>query len=185
MDGHRLQMNMNHRYRFNSKFSLSYALYAEPQWNNVGYAAKSGSDIIFGRRDRKTIENVLSFKYNMNNFLGFTTRVRHYWSKVDYKEFFTLLPDGGLTPNTYFHDDVNQNLNLFNVDAVVTWQFAPGSFMNLVWKNAISDFDRQIDKGYFNNLGQTMDASQNNSISLKVIYFIDYATVKKKLAKKM
>lgn len=185
MDGHRIQFNMHHRYRFNSKFSLSYALFAEPQVNNVGYAARSGSDIIFGRRDRKTIENVLNFKYNMNNFLGFTTRVRHYWSKVDYKEFFTLLPDAGLAPNPNFHGDVNQNLNLFNVDAVVTWQFAPGSFMNLVWKNAISDFDRQIEKGYFYNLGETMDAEQNNSISLKVIYFIDYATVKKKLAKKV
>ena len=38
---------------------------------------------------------------------------------------------------------------------------------------------------YFYNLGETMDAEQNNSISLKVIYFIDYATVKKKLAKKV
>jgi hypothetical protein len=42
-------------------------------------------DILFSRRDRKTVSNILSFKYNFNNKSGITVRARHYWSKVEVK----------------------------------------------------------------------------------------------------
>ena len=63
---------------------------------------------------------------------------------------------------------------------VYTWQFAPGSFINIVWKNAIVDFDGHVQKNYFKNLDRTMQADENNNISLKVIYFLDYLQLKKK-----
>ena len=63
---------------------------------------------------------------------------------------------------------------------VYTWQFAPGSFINIVWKNAVEDFDGQIQRSYFKNFDKTMKADDNNNISLKVIYFLDYLQLKKK-----
>jgi hypothetical protein len=115
--------------------------------------------------------------------MGLTTRIRHYWSKVDYKEFFTLLVDGDLAKNPLFIQNKNQNVNFFNVDMVYTWQFAPGSFFNIVWKNAVFDFQDVVERNYFKNLGNTMEADQNNNISLKVIYFLDYLQLKKKKTK--
>jgi len=42
---------------------------------------------------------------------------------------------------------------------VYSWRFAPGSEINIVWKNA---------------------SAQNNSISFKILYFPDYLQLKKK-----
>jgi hypothetical protein len=168
----------NQRYRFNNKFSVSYGLNMEPQTNNVGFAAFDGNDIIFGRRNRNTIENILSFKYNFNDKMGINTRVRHYWSKVDYKEFFTLLLNGDLAKNPTFQGDVNQNVNFFNVDMTYTWEFAPGSFINIVWKNSVYDFKNLVEKNYFKNFSNTMESDQNNNLSFKIIYFLDYLQLK-------
>ena len=112
--------------------------------------------------------------------MGINTRIRHYWSKVDYKEFFTLLLNGELEKNTTFNENVNQNVNFFNVDMTYTWQFAPGSFINIVWKNSVVDFKDQIEKNYIKNFNNTMEADQNNNISFKIIYFFDALQLKKK-----
>ena len=180
----RYQLNFQQRYRFNNNFSVTHYLYAEPQTNNVGFADMDGADIIFGRRNRNTIENILSLKYNFNAKMGLTTRIRHYWSKVDYKQFFTLQQDGSLADNNSFTKNVNQNVNFFNIDMVYTWQFAPGSFINIVWKNSAFDFQNKVEESYFKNFGNTMEADQNNNLSFKIIYFLDYLDFKKWMKKK-
>jgi hypothetical protein len=111
--------------------------------------------------------------------MGLNTTLRHYWSKVDYLQFYTLLPDGRLQENNTFNQDVNQNVNFFNIDMIYTWQFAPGSFVNIVWKNAAFDFTNQVEKNYFTNFGNTTEVDHNNNLSLKVIYFLDYLQLKK------
>jgi hypothetical protein len=172
-------LNISPRYRFSQKLSVTYSLNLGPQNNNLGFAAISGDEVIFGKRDIKSVENLLSVKFSFNDKMNLNTRVRHYWSKVDNKEFFTLLDNGRLQKNTTFTDNVNQNYNAFNVDAVFTWQFAPGSFLNLVWKDAAYDFNRAVADGYFKNFNHTMKAEDNNNISVKVIYFLDYLSLKK------
>ena len=112
--------------------------------------------------------------------MGINARVRHYWSKADYKEFFTLLPDGELAKNTTYNGNPNQNVNYFNVDMTYTWEFAPGSFINIVWKNAVVDYKDQIEKSYFKNFNNTIEADQNNNLSFKIIYFFDALQLKKK-----
>lgn len=179
--GKRFEIDFFQRYRFNNKFSVSTEVEIEPQKRNVGFADISGSDIIFGRRDRSTVEASIGFKYNFNSRMGIRTTARHYWSKVEYDKFFTLQNDGSLMDNTTFSENVNQNVNFFNVDMVYTWQFAPGSFINIVWKDAGFTYSNQIQRGYFKNFGNTIDADQNNNLSLKVIYFIDYHTFRTKL----
>ncbi|HEV8284775.1 MAG TPA: DUF5916 domain-containing protein [Chitinophagaceae bacterium] len=176
----RYLLNTNQKFRFSNNFSVNYGLSLEPQTNNVGFVTISGGDIIFGRRNRNTIENILTLKYNFNDKMGLNTRIRHYWSKVDYKEFFTLLQNGDLQKNTVFNENSNQNVNFFNIDMTYTWQFAPGSFLNIVWKNAVNTFEDLVKQNYFKNFGNTVQADQNNNLSLKVIYFLDYLNLKKK-----
>lgn len=180
MDGKRLDLTFQHQYRFNNKFTLGHNLFVNPQPNNVGFAGiDSNNNIIFGLRNRSTVENVLSLKYNFSQKVWFTTRVRHYWSRADYKKFFLLLNDGELSSNTLYNENRNQNSNFFNVDALFTWQFGPGSFVNIGWKNAIEDFNRDITTGYGKNFRSILDLPQNNNFSLKVIYFLDYLQLKK------
>ena len=162
---------------------MSHRLSVNPRFNNVGFTGNSGSQIIFARRDVKSVENILSGKYNFTNMMGITVRVRHYFSSVDNKEFYALQKNGTLMPNTTFNGNTNQNVNFFNVDMVYTWQFAPGSFLNVVWKNAVYDYTNIVERSYFKNFGNTIEADQNNNISLKVIYFLDYLQLKKKKIK--
>ena len=70
--------------------------------------------------------------------MGITYRARHYLSTVDNKEFYILQSNGELASNPTNYT-ANQNVNFFNIDMVYTWQFAPGSFINIVWKNAVVD----------------------------------------------
>lgn len=176
----RYNFNFNLRYRFSNKLTISQGVSLSPQNNNTGFADIDGNDIIFGKRDIKTVENSLNIKFSFNDKMNINTRVRHYWSKVTYQDYFTLLENGKLDKNTDYTGNRDQNINFFNVDMVYTWQFAPGSFLNVVWKNAAFDFNQVVDHGYFKNLNNTMKADDNNNVSLKVIYFLDYLQLKKK-----
>lgn len=175
----RYAINFNQRFRFNDRFSIRHDLFAEPQQDNVGFADKAGPDIIFGRRDRNTIENILTFKYNFNSRMGLNTRIRHYWSKVEYSEFFTLLDDGTLEQDPGYSKNRNINDNYFNIDMVYTWQFGPGSFLNIVWKNAVYTSYDQVERNYLKNFSRTLDSDQNNNLSVKVIYFLDYLDIRR------
>lgn len=177
-----------HNYRFNPKFSIGHMLDLEPQTNNTGYATQSGNDIIFGRRDVHTIENNFSVKYSFNSKMVFTARVRHYWSKINYLELFNLQADGTLKKNTSFSGDLDPNYNEFTVDAVLNWQFAPGSFITIVWKNntnyyITTPYGALGGDNYFKNFNNTMNAPQNNNFSIKIIYFLDYWQLKSKKPK--
>lgn len=108
-------------------------------------------EIIFARRTVNTVENILSAKYNFTNKTGITFRTRHYLSTVDNKDFLTLQNDGKLKANTTFNKNTNRNVNIFNIDMVYTWQFAPGSFVNIVWKNAAFDSNNLLETNYFKN----------------------------------
>jgi Domain of unknown function (DUF5916) len=94
------------------------------------------------------------------------------------------------TPNFDYQKNRNQNYNYFTTDLVYTWQFAQGSFINVVWKNIGENFRRDFERNYFDNLNNTAkgnnynNSTQFNSLSLRVIYFLDYLTVKNRQRKK-
>ena len=174
----RYQFSFQQAYRFSRKFSIGLLIDLEPKTNEPGYADTKNSEIIFGRRNINTIENSFNIKYSFNDHMVFTTRIRHYWSEVAYKEYFTLADDGTLVKNNTYTGNADQNYNTFTVDAFYTWQFAPGSFINLVWKENATTFDGIAGRGYLKNLDNTLGSSQNNNLSFKIIYFIDYLTLK-------
>ncbi|MBA2500620.1 MAG: hypothetical protein H0V30_12895 [Chitinophagaceae bacterium] len=145
----------------------------------MGYASTLCDDIIFANRRINTTESILNLKYSFNNKMGLTLRGRHYMSAVENRKFFSLQQDGGLVDNPSFTQNADRSVNFFNIDMVYTWQFAPGSFINLVWKNAVVNSGNAVETNYFKNLGETLDADQNNNLSFKIIYFLDYLKLKK------
>jgi hypothetical protein len=184
--------------RFNNKFSVEHFLSLNPIHNNAGFAngnSDNGQDgiynantILFGRRDRMTVENRLRFKYSFNNKMFVTMRIRHYVGTVNYKEFYILNRQGGLDEipvgstaiNKYISDNrnFNNNYNIFNVDMVYSWRFAPGSEFNVVWKSASNTSEQEVINNYVKNFNHTIAAPQNNSISVKILYYIDYMQLK-------
>jgi hypothetical protein len=185
------------RYRINNKLSIFAELNVENANNSIGYAFDEIYDvdgnlqeIIFGRREIETFNNVAGVRLTFTNKMGLNIRLRQYWTKVVYEEFYKLEDNGDLGPTSYTGLDgsgnptQDNNFNAFNVDFVFFWQIAPGSFLNFVWKDAIQQEDKNTDIGFSENLGNTIRAPQVNSISLRITYFIDYLTLKRSLSKR-
>jgi Domain of unknown function (DUF5916) len=166
-------------YRFNSKLTMKFDIAYNPRPISVGYSTMIDDKPFFALREISTIENILKLKYSFTNRMGLTFRARHYTSVVSNKVFFNLNPDGTLKPNNSITGNYDRNVNYFNIDMVYTWQFAPGSFFNLVWKDSAITSSNISNNSYGENLNNTLQSSHNNSISLKVIYFLDYLSLKK------
>jgi hypothetical protein len=177
--GNSTDLLLSNQYRFNDKLTVSLSSFNSNAINDVGFAFIENDSIYFGLRKRTTVENIAGLKYNFNIKMGITVRVRHYWSKVDYDRYFSLKEDGLLTPVGMQTNKPENNANFFNVDLVYTWQFALGSFINIGWKDAGSMFNQQVGDRYYKNLGYTLKNPQANNFSLKVIYFLDYLSLKK------
>jgi hypothetical protein len=168
-------------YRFNNKLTVGLSAFVGWYDHDFGFAYVADPDSsIFGLRDRRTVENVLDVKYNFNNKMGITFRLRHYWSQVQYISFFNLKDDGDVEDIAVATQNPDDNVNYFNIDMVYTWQFAPGSFINIAWKNAGALFDQEVQEKYFQNLGNTINDPKQNTLSVKVIYYLDYLKLKRK-----
>ena len=147
------------------------------------YITSNADSVIMSLRQRRTAENVFNIKYNFNNKMALTFRLRHYWSKVSYFNFKNLKADGTTEELTYASKNPDINLNLFNIDMNYTWQIGPGSFININCKTATELYNQMVYDGYYYNLKKTLDTSQQVSFSLKVIYYLDYLNLKSKAKK--
>jgi hypothetical protein len=178
------ETSLSNNFRFNNRLSVGLSNYFEFFNREMGFAFidPAPQRVVLGLRNRRTAENVLSVKYNFNTKMGINFRARHYWSKVNYSRFFTLRRDGYLDDLSNPSRNPNLNVNLFNIDMVYTWQFAQGSFLNVGWKSASQLYDVATTQHYryYHNLRNTLDSDKANNFSVKVIYFLDYLSLKKK-----
>ena len=181
------------------RFRISDRLFIIPKWdqsfqnNSEGFAVEfrkppeSVDGIIFGNRNRKTSTSTLGIDYTMTNRIGLTFRLRHYNSKIDYNYFYELLENGrlnrlddytGIDENGISYYDINYNA--FTIDMFFRWVFLPGSELNLVWKNSIFTTDSDVATNYWNTLNNTLKNGPTNSFSLKLIYWLDTLSLRKK-----
>jgi hypothetical protein len=110
-------------------------------------------------------------------------RARHYWSMAKYLEYYTLNSNGTLNRSDY-NQNHDINFNAFTVDLQFVWYFAPGSELSVVWKNSINTQDQVVSDDYWNNLGNTLNSAQTNSFSIRMLYYLDYLSLKKALGKR-
>jgi hypothetical protein len=155
----------------------------------VGFNSLEPGSVVFARRDQQILDHTLSARYNFNPLNNITLRLRHYWTRVDFNSFYTLNDAGNLSETSYLGKTESGDLlhsltyNLFNIDLVYTWRFAPGSDLVLVWKNAITTTYNLLDLPYFGSYGDLLSAPQFNSFSLKMIYYLDYHMTRQRFGK--
>lgn len=178
------------RVRFNDNFLIVYSFDFSKNINDRGYATTVGNDIIFGERNRKTQENRIRANYTFNSFHGLSLTFRNYWSTVDYKDdLFTLEENGRLNQDSGYqvsdlNNDPNINYNTWNLDLNYTWQFAPGSFLTALYRNQLFNRDNAATDDYGDSLQTLFAQPIQNTFSLRIQYFIDYATLKNVFQKK-
>jgi len=70
------------------------------------------------------------------------------------------------------------NFNIWNLDFSYRWEFAPGSKAILLYRNSIFNLDNQSGLGYGKSLGDLFEESLRQTISLRLVYYIDYNKAK-------
>lgn len=175
-------LSLSAKYRFSNRFSAAY------NWNynydpfNYGlcnYDSLGG--IIYGGRKLYTYENVISGKYIFQKDMAITLRARHYWSTGEYVQFFLLGEHGEHLPTSY-NENNDFSSNFFNVDVVYSWIFAPGSTLSIAYKNAVNQdlFGQKFNHRFDENFKATIASPQTNTLSIKLLYFLDYNSLRKK-----
>lgn len=167
-------------YRPNDHLSFTYSFSVYNSIDDIGYATRSEGVPIFGKRDILNYTNVFSGNYIIRNDLSVGVRARHYWSRVDYSHYYELTEDGNLKPTLYadFDNSNNINYNTFNIDLLFNWEFAPGSALSVSYKNNIFDYRSDLEGNMFDNLRRLFDQTQTNTVSVRLIYYLDYNTVR-------
>lgn len=191
-DWRELTYNVSPRWRATNKLFVVYNYEQDNKIKEQGYAVPileptvDASIVLFGKRDVKTSLNTLDFQYTFNNKMGVSFRLRHYWSTVLYYEFYNLQTNGRLEPsvetglNATNESIYSTSYNAFSIDVIYKWVFAPASELSIVWKNNIFTSDNYDNLKYYANLKQTLATDQLNSVSFRLVYFLDYHSLMRK-----
>ncbi len=178
-------VSLGMRYRFGDRFSLDLQTSSHFEDNQLGYAfmRETNGEPIVGFRKNRDFTSVLSGIYNFAYRLNLTLRARHYWNKVNYASFHNVDNRGDLISRPFISGQ-DDNVNVFNVDAFLTWDFRLGSRLILGYKNWLgSDETIQFNSGqnnYLRNLSKTFDLRHGNEVTVRFIYFLDYNQLRRK-----
>ncbi len=183
-DNHYYRYELGLRYRFTDKFSLNTEFFTQYENNQIGYAflREPNDEPIIGFRHFTEKVLLLSGVYNFTSRLNLSMRARHYWNKVNYNQFFNVDSEGHYIPRSFIAGR-DENYNVFNLDAFLTWDFRLGSRIIVGWKNWLGnsyEVNGSTNTNYFSNLKRMLGASHGNELTLRFIYFLDYNQLFKK-----
>jgi hypothetical protein len=175
------------RYRVNDHWMLIYVYSKQQHVNDVGFSTfdPTSSAPVFGRRDVVSHTNVLTVAYSFNPVMSINCRFRHYWGYSKYHEFYNLQDSGELEASEFdgFGSNstswVNRNFNSFTIDCFYRWNFTPGSECIIAWKWAQIDESNEIPANLIQDINQISDIPQTGSVSLRLVYFLDYRLLTK------
>jgi len=167
------------RIRISDRFLITHYFQLDHEWHDYGYATSMNDNIIIGMRDVRRVENIFNAQYIFRQNISLSFRARHYWSTVKYKNFYILADDGNLVGNVNA-GNLDDSFNAFNIDMLFTWRFAPGSQIDIVWKNEIYSDDKLTSIPFYEDFDNTLNSPQLNSISVKLLYYLDYQYLQKK-----
>jgi len=186
-NGYGYHWRISPRWRVNDNISLRYVLSIKDKYNDIGFVTSYTSglfieppqvDYIFAKRNTNMITNVLSANYIVNNKMDMSVKLRYHMDQVENLEFKSLGDDGYLNESQYVGEH-NINYTTWTSDIAFNWWFAPGSQMSLVWKNAIDNEDNILINHWVDNVEESFNLAQQNSLSLKIIYYLDYLYLRK------
>ncbi|HUR67595.1 MAG TPA: DUF5916 domain-containing protein [Chitinophagaceae bacterium] len=170
------------RYRFSNRFSLDLSHRHEAESDYIISAGREiNNEPIVAYVDFTDITSVLAGIYNFTPRVNLTLRARHYLSRVKFNRFANVDMKGNTIPRagtTSF-----DNVNVFNVDAFLTWDFRPGSRLILGYKNWLGDEEIVTVSGknnYLRNLSGIFDLRHGNELTLRFIYFLNYNQLRHK-----
>jgi Domain of unknown function (DUF5916)/Carbohydrate family 9 binding domain-like len=185
-----LKIDLNSRYRFSDRFQITATFNRESdkgQWgfshrDTISTLVKDYNDPFIAFRKVKTNNIILGAQYNFTPRMNWTIRMRHNWTSIINRSFHKLKADGSWD-DIAFVNGRNRNFNAFNIDMFYTWDFKWGSRLTLGWKNALGGnvfLDPYKNTSYTKNLGGIFNNPHSNEVTLKIVYYLDYLSLRKK-----
>lgn len=168
------------RYRFSNKLMVILGYDYSKENNTVGYYDHlDDGEIIFEKRDINTSTVYLRSKFALNNKMTINVNTRYYWSYVDGKGFKELQNDGSLT-NIYLPEPSGQDFSSWNLDCSYSWWIAPGSQLNILYRNTSGRYEEElsrVDKNLSRNVQNLFGDKLNHTFSISLRYFLDFNRV--------
>lgn len=168
------------RYRFSNKLMVILGYDYSKENNTVGYYDHlDDGEIIFEKRDINTSTVYLKSKFALNNKMTININTRYYWSYVDGKGFKELQNDGSLT-NIYLPEPSGQDFSSWNLDCSYSWWIAPGSQLNILYRNTSGRYEEElsrVDKNLSRNVQNLFGDKLNHTFSISLRYFLDFNRV--------
>ena len=184
--GHEFRWRISPRYRVNNKISFVYVLSVKNKFSDIGYIDDflDNENIykpMLSLRNTFMITNVLKGNYIVNNKIDFSFKLRYHVDQVENLTFQEINNNGYL--ETKEIENINEsayniNYSTWTSDLALNWRFAPGSQLSLVWKNNIDNEDNILINHWRDNLEKSFNLAHENSISFKLIYYLDYLYLK-------
>ena len=181
-------IHLGFRYRFNDKFQMSTSLNDEHDRGKWAYSFRDSinstggiyNDPVIALSNVPTKNIVLSAQYGFTAKMNCNIRVRHNWTHVQNKAFYKIKQDG-YWYDVPFVEGRDRNFNAFNIDFFYNWDFKRGSRITVGWKNALGNntyFNPYNNTTYSKNLNNIFTNPHSNEVTLKVIYYLDYLSLK-------
>ena len=147
--------------------------------HQIGWAQTINADSIgMALRHRRNFEQTLRGQYLFGPNSYLTLDLRHSWNRIDNENIFHLNRDGSMKPSDAYSDPTLR-INFFNVDLKYVLWFAPGRELNLLYRASLANSDDATNLGYLQNIQSLSSLPADNFFSLRLVYFLDYAQIKK------
>ncbi len=172
-------INMRPRLRFSDRLFMIPLLEFVFTDDDHGFATIENGQPYFGRRDVTRTTAALNATYIFTPQMSLGLDARHNWTSVNYHQFFELQRDGTLQ-NSNAVDVSDINFNTFNLDLKFSWWFAPASELVFLYRNITAAAENFVITDYRRNIDQLFNAPPQNNLSLRVTYFLDYNSLRKK-----
>lgn len=172
--------NFSPRYRFSNKVLLIAGYEYNKEYNSRGFFKKIGDEIIIENRDINTTTLYAKLKYALNNKMTININSRYYWSYVQHKKFSELQQNGTVN-NTNFTALASQDFSAWNIDCSYSWWIAPGSQLNVLYRNNSANFNRRLstlNRDFGDNFNNLFGDKLNHTFSVSLRYFLDFNKVK-------
>ncbi len=173
-------MNPMIRYRASNRLLVKFGGQHYNDTYNLGFAdIEPDGTVIYGGRHLRTWIINAEVRFMFKNDMSLNLVGRHYWNNGTYLDYYTLLENGEVELNDQYTGKNDFSYNAFNIDLVYSWQFAPGSILSVAYKNAIEKDAPLTTMNFKKNMDDTFASPQQNTISVKFLYYLDYHYAKK------
>ncbi len=182
-DNNNFNINVEPRIRLGDHFFMIPQVTFDLKFDERGFATRQDDGTpIFGRRDVRDVTVLIDGRYAFNPQSSLGLRIRQVWNRINYANYYDLLPNGDLSLRDR-EENYDTYFNTLNLDLRFSWWFAPASEIVILYRVALSNNGRGelIEDNYLQNLNNAFDSPVQNNLSIRLAYFLDYDRTKRQL----